>query len=154
MTKEEQIISSFISKLQTITVTNGYLTDIGNNVNDFNDKTIPRESSSYVEVRDTQTNFLQKGDDGFLENAHKQQMMLEIFIQLNKKDISFTRKAVTDVYKVIGLNKWFYWDQMKIRFIPLRHQKAVNQEDREISAVKIFLICEFITPEWGVDEPV
>src|SRR5574338_499282 len=154
MTKEEEIISSFITKLQTITVLNGYLTDIGGNVNDFNDKTIPADTSEYLEIRDVQTNFLQKGEDGFLENAHKQQMILEVFVQFSKKNITYARKAAADIYKMIGTNKWYFWDTNKIRFIPLRHQKTVNQDDREMTALKVFLICEFITNEWGVDEPV
>lgn len=154
MTKEEEIISSFITKLQTITVLNGYLTDIGGNVNDFNDKTIPADTSEYLEIRDVQTNFLQKGEDGYLENAHKQQMILEVFVQFSKKNITYARKAAADIYKMIGTNKWYFWETNKIRFIPLRHQKTVNQDDREMTALKVFLICEFITSEWGVDEPV
>lgn len=154
MTKEEEIINAIISKLQNITVVNGYLTDIGNNVNDFNDLTIPNNTSEYLEIRDAQTNFLQKGEDGYLENAHKQQLFLELFAQFSNKDITYARKAVADIYKVFGTYKWDFWDTNRIRFIPLRHQKTVNQEDREITAVKVFIICEFITTEWGIDEPV
>lgn len=154
MTKEEEIITAIISKLQNITVTNGYLTEIGSNVNDFNDRTIPNDTSEYLEVRDTQTNFLQKGEDGYLENAHKQQMNLEIFVQFSKKDVTYARKAAADIYKCFGTYKWTWWDTNQIRFIPLRHQKAVNQEDREITALKVFLICEFITNEWGIEEGV
>lgn len=153
-TKEEEIISAIITKLQGITVANGYLTDIGSNVNDFNDKTIPVNTSEYLEVRDAQTNFVQKGEDGYLENAHKQQLLLEIFVQFEKKDITYSRKAAADIYKLIGTEKWYFWDNHRIRFIPLRHQKTVNQEDREISALKVFVICEFITAEWGVEETV
>lgn len=154
MTKEEEIINAIISKLQNIFVVNGYLTDIGNNVNDFNDLTIPNNTSEYLEIRDAQTNFLQKGEDGYLENAHKQQLFLELFAQFSNKDITYARKAVADIYKVFGTYKWDFWDTNRIRFIPLRHQKTVNQEDREITAVKVFIICEFITSEWGIDEPV
>ena len=154
MTKEEEIITAIISKLQNITVVNGYLTDIGTNVNDFNDFTIPNNTSEYLEIRDAQTNFLQKGEDGYLENAHKQQLFLELFAQLSNKDISYARKAVADIYKVFGTYKWEFWDTNRIRFIPLRHQKTVNQEDREITAVKVFIICEFITNEWGIEEGV
>lgn len=154
MTKEEEIISSFITKLKTITTANGFLTSIGSNVNDFNDKTVPADTSEYLEVRDPQTNFLQKGEDGFLENAHKQQMLLEVYVQFNKKDINYARKAAADIYKMIGINKWYFWDTHRIRFIPLRHQKTVSMEDKEISSLKVFLICEFITNEWGYDEPV
>lgn len=154
MTKEEEIITAIISKLQNITVVNGYLTDIGSNVNDFNDRTVPVDAAEYLEIRDPQTNFLQKGEDGYLENAHKQQLVLELYAQFNKKDINYARKAAADIYKVFGTYKWEFWDTNRIRFIPLRHQKTVNQEDREMSALKVFLICEFITNEWGVDEPV
>ena len=155
MTKEEEIITAIISKLQNITVINGYLTDIGSNVNDFNDKTIPADTFEYLEVRDAQTNFLQKGEDGYLENAHKQQMILEVFVQFSKKDITYARKAAADIYKCIGTYKWVpFWDTNRIRFIPLRHQKTVNQEDREMTALKVFLICEFMTLEWGIEEPV
>jgi len=154
MTKEEEIITAIISKLQNITVVNGYLTDIGTNVNDFNDLTIPNNTSEYLEIRDAQTNFLQKGEDGYLENAHKQQLFLELFAQFSNKNITYARKAVADIYKVFGTYKWDFWDTNRIRFIPLRHQKTVNQEDREITAVKVFIICEFITTEWGIDEPV
>ena len=154
MSKEEEIISAFITKLKTITTADGFETDIGTNVNDFNDKTIAADVPVYVELRDAQTNFLQKGDPGFLENAHKQQMIIEIYVQFSKKNIAYARKAVSDIYKMIGINKWQFWDNNKIWIFPLRHQKTVNQEDREISAVKIFLIVEFVTKEWGIDEPV
>ena len=154
MTKEEEIITAIISKLQNITVINGYLTDIGNNVNDFNDFTIPEATAEYLEIRDAQTDFIQKGQEGFLENAHKQQLFLELFIQFSNKNITYARKAVADIYKMFGTYKWEFWTTNRIIFKPLRHQKTVNQEAREITAAKVFIICEFITNEWGLDEPV
>lgn len=154
MNKEQEIINKILEKAATIKTTAGYYTNVGDVVKDFNDKTIPSDYSSYLELRDPQTTFLQKGDPGYLENAHKQQMMLEVFVQFNKKDISYVRQAIADVYRMIGLNKWWFWDELKVRFVPLRHQKAVYQEDKEMSSAKIFLLVEFVTAEWGYDEPV
>lgn len=154
MTKEEEIISSIKAKLQTITVANGFLTDIGSNVNDFNDMTIPKDTPTYVEIRDPQTNFVQKGDPDYLENAHAQEMIVELFVQFEKKDITYARKAAADIYKMIGTNKWWFYDTYKIRFTALRHQKVVNQEDRTITALKVFVVVHFVTLEWGIDEPV
>lgn len=154
MTKEEEIISAIKTKLQTITVANGFNTEVGSNVNDFNDMTIPKDTSEYCEIRDPQTNFAQKGDPDYIENAHAQQMIVEIFVQFEKKDITYARKAAADIYKMIGVNKWWFNDNYQIRFTALRHQKVVNQEDREITGLKVFIICHFVTYEWGVEEPV
>jgi len=154
MTKEEEIITAIIIKLQNITVANGYLTDIGKNVNDFNDFTIPDSTTEYLEIRDAQTDFIQKGQEGFLENAHKQQLFLELFAQFSNKNITYARKAVADIYKMFGTYKWEFWTTNRIFFKPLRHQKTVNQDAREITAAKVFIICEFITNEWGLNEPV
>ncbi len=152
MTKEEEIISAIILKLQDITTANAYLTNIGNNVNDFNGNTIPTGTESYLEVRDTQVDFIKIGEDDSLELRHNQIMTLEIFVQFEKKDISYARKAAADIYKCIGTNKWYFWDTYQISFKPLRHIKDINKEDRTLTGLKVFLLIEFNTPQWGVEE--
>ena len=131
-----------------------YLTNIGLNVNDYNADVIAQGAGEYVEVRDPETVFLKKGDEGFLELAHKQILKLEVFVMFEKKSISYARQAVADVYKCIGANKWWFWDNHQIVFHPIKHLLDIQKEDRTISGANIFLEIEFITNEWGLDESV
>lgn len=154
MTDEQTIISAVIDRLKLIKTDDGYLTDLGDLVEDWNDETIPSGTPSYVEVRDPETNFLKPGDQGFLVKAHKQKMTLEISAQFEKQKIPVGRNAVKDIYKMIGINKWWFWDNHQVIFRPVKHVKDVVKEDRTYIGVKVILEAEFITHEWGVEEEV
>lgn len=131
-----------------------YLTNIGTNINDYNADVIAEGLAEYVEVRDPEAVFIKKGEEGFLELAHKQILKLELFVMFEKKSISYARKAVADIYKCIGVNKWWFWDNHQIVFHPVKHLLDIQKEDRTISGANVFLEIEFITNEWGLDESV
>lgn len=151
MSKQEEIVAAVINKLKEITTANGYVTDIGNNVNDWNSDKIQEGTPEYVEIQDPETVFVKRGEPGYLEQAHKQHLKLQVLLVFEKKPITQSRKAVADVYKLIGSNRQYFWDNHQIIIQPVSHNLDISKEDRTITGAQVILDIEFVTTLWGLD---
>lgn len=151
MSKQAEIVQSIIDKLKEITTANGYETNIGNNVNDWNSDKIQEGILNYVEVRDAETLFSRPGDPGYFEAAHKQNIQFQILVFFEKEPITTSRKAVVDIYKMIGSNRQYFWDTQQIVIRPIKHLFDIAKEDRTLSGINVLLDVEFVTTLWGLD---
>jgi len=134
----QQIMDAVKARLQSITVTNGYNFNLGNNVYEWRVKPLTMTTLPALAYRDVET-------DIELIEAHRNRLNIEIEI-LNNSSIIDMRKMIADVYKAIGVD--IQWGGLALNTYPRGDRIIREQEEQTITGAVINIIIEYRTKEW------
>lgn len=159
MIKEVEIIADLVEKLSDIRTTNeyaegkNYATDIGAEVNDWNDK--PVESGDTDEVIVSDEDIEELNDDGkrYLQtHRFRMQISIRIFMAQGNETISMLRKAEADVYRCIGKYNRFFLDKYRdFAFKPGARRRQLQEGSRTFGGSYVLIYAEYSTPAFYPD---
>lgn len=97
--KRHSIVTDLISRLKTVTPSNGYYSDFSNSVVSWKSDQIPQGTDIYVEVQDASA---QPGDRFNLPNvAFRLVLNIVVFCAAGDSTAEKIRKAMDDVYRLL-----------------------------------------------------
>jgi hypothetical protein len=153
LTTEQAIVIEIIEKLKTITIENGYLSEVGE-VLHHNDEKIPEQESAYyaLNVKDmlaTETD----------EMANAENPAMEIIVETGVMNVDELWLAITnlnkDVRKCIGSNinnfrEKFGMMKFKMKTFGIN---AIETTPERIAEGEVSFTVEFVQENWLKDEP-
>lgn len=155
MILHQKILDTIESDMKTISVTNGFYTDIGSNVYvNRSNKIISSEETdaiNIVDVNDVISTALSEG----MSNKFNHHLSIELTIFFKSpSDSDLIRKGLIDVQKVISQN--LNWDGYALNTLPPDGSEFIelvfDQEENIIIAAKINFYVIFRTNQWTEDE--
>lgn len=141
--KQQQIIDAVITRLGSIKKANGYETDIGNDVREWDTAHDNEDELPIVDVRDDDTVAV---DDSGAMFVFEMPLSIEIKTagSTSKSD---ARKMIFDVYKAVKQDPDF--GNLADNTFPQTHAIEVEQENKQVSRVLIKILIKFSAPAWG-----
>lgn len=146
----QQIINALDARLKTITVANGYLTNIGSNVEAW--EVAPAEQSELprVEYRDEDVESSQ--GDGVPEGLHAHRLKITVEV-INKGDTALTeiRKQESDLHKSIGVEAGatgLRWGGVATFTEPGRSRIIVDQSEIKAGTLVFEFFINYRTLAW------
>jgi len=95
--KWQKIITAILSKLRTISVANGYETNVGSNVFEWRDNPLEESEMPGIILRDTFP------EEIITVGAHEHTLLIELFIFTKGADaVAQARTIIADINKVMG----------------------------------------------------
>jgi len=142
--KHQSVIDAFITRLQTITVVNGYSSDIGNNVSDWNLSKSIIDELPRVTVRDNDEITVTREIVGqFLW-----EMPIEIHIELKGETaLADSRKIIDDVFQAIGTDITF--GGLVDILEPGSFYMVGAQDEKKVFEIFFRFTATFQTTEWS-----
>jgi len=153
LTKEKAIIKDLIAALSDISQDEGYRTDIGDNIKDWNTLPVPSFEEDETIVMDVSANHDEQNE---FAAYHKQTLRIEIvsiFIN-NENPVDVLRDVSADIYECIGNNKSSFYSKYKdVVFTPISREKEIKEDAQNlISAIKIVIDVTYSTEPWLINE--
>lgn len=142
--KRQSIIDSIKTRLETITVANGYSFDLGLNVHDFQVEPENEDTLPFVNIKDGLNTIDRIGDSYWSHN-------LEVSIAIacsgdtSEQDI---RTMINDVYTAIGTDTTF--NNLVHKTIPRTDNADSEVEDSKFSWAEILLTVVYGTEAWEI----
>mgnify|MGYP001423093616 CR=1 FL=1 len=135
----QQIMDAVKTRLQSITVANGYNFNLGNNIYEWRIRPLAMATLPALVYRDVET-------DIELIEAHRNRLNIEIEIISNSSIVDI-RKMIADVYKAIGVD--IQWGGLALNTYPRSDRIMREQEEQTITGAIINIIIEYRTKEWN-----
>lgn len=137
--KRQAFINSIIEKLETIKMSNGFYTDIGNNCFEWYEKPLNDEQYPALIVRDPSDTCHDEG------SVLKHNLRIEIDIAIKgKKAIWDMREATSDVIKMFGQIK----DELNLICSYKGSDTLIDQKDSLYGGTRLSFTIEYITRGW------
>jgi len=143
-TKRQQIIDAVRTRLQSITVTNGYDFNLGNHVLEWRTTMLNDNEMPGIVFRDIQNIKVERGPVAYFRWG----LNIEInIITQGGTSITDIRKMLGDVYKAIGTD--VRWGGLAILTEqPNNDEIQSEQQERKITGVSIRLQIIYDSPLW------
>jgi hypothetical protein len=137
--KRQQIMTALITRLQTITVANGYETDIGANVNEWHVTNFEEAELPAVDVRDTTESVEVRGGN------HDYTLSIQIETKVSGTTAAAKmRDVIGDVIKAIGTDPSLGSLAQNVR--PVQNEIAeIDQKDKRIASILQVFELRYIT---------
>ncbi len=125
----QQIMTALITRLQTITVANGYETNVGDNVNDWHVSNFQETELPAMDVRDANESTEVRG--GFHQNT----LSVEIETKVSgTTSATIMRDIIADVVKAIGTDTSF--GGLVQNVLPVQNTTVeLDQKDKRIASI-------------------
>ena len=141
--KRQQIMDAVKARLQNITVANGYMTNLGNNVYEWKETAFAENEMPGIDYRDALC-------ERFSSVLNRFRWRLSVGIEIatqNSTAVSDVRKMIADVYKVIGTDDT--WGGLAIiTEQPESDEMRVTKEERFIAGALIGVFIIYETSLW------
>ena len=137
--KRQAFINSIIEKLETIKMSNGFYTDIGNNCFEWYEKPLNDEQYPALIVRDPSD--ICHDESSVLK--HNLRIEIDIAIK-GKKAIWDMREATSDVIKMFGQIK----DELNLICSYKGSDTLIDQKDSLYGGTRLSFTIEYITRGW------
>lgn len=129
----QRLINAIDAKLRTVTIANGFETDMGNHVFHWKASDFSQSDLPLVEYRDVACDVVEGGPMGL--HTFALTMEVEVVTAGGSATPTEIRKAIADVYKVIGQDVQF--GGLAINTEPTGDEIKVDQADRVIGGALI-----------------
>ncbi len=140
---QQQIIDALITALGEISTANGYETEIGSNVSEWDIARDTVDELPAVDVRDHDT--IDVSSDGGFFNY---EMPVDIIVTTSgSTSKSEARKMIYDVYAAVGSDPSF--GNLADNSFPQSHEIGAEHEANLISRVVIKVLIKFSTANWS-----
>lgn len=125
----QQIMTALIIRLQTITIANGYETNVGGNVNDWHVSNFEETELPAMDVRDVNESTEVRG------SLHQNTLSIEIETKVSGTASATTmRDIIADVVKAIGTDPSF--SGLAQNIVPVQNATVeLDQKDKRIASV-------------------
>jgi hypothetical protein len=134
----ESIVSSIITRLETILTANGYETNLGSNVFDWKVTDVQESELPCVIVKDTSEDVETRGGN------HLHRLQIELEAKAPGVDRSIPRKIIADVQKAIGVDPNF--DNQVYKTEPVENETlSLEQQNKVFSSIVIKFIVNYST---------
>jgi|GEM_PF-775425 len=146
----QKIVDAVKTRFQSITVANGYETNLGNKVFVWRDTgAAPFEESELpaVVLFDAKDEIVQQ----LSRIQHHKLLMVADVVTDDATQSTQIRKLVADIYKAIGVD--IYWTVESVRLAfdtdPMQDEFDVRQEERVIASARVQFTIQYRTLSWN-----
>lgn len=136
--KRQQIVTAIDARLKTILISNGYETNVGNNVYEWWSMPLIESELPGLIYRDTQE--IEALSIGY--HIHTLTIEIDAFV-VGSNSPSDLRKLIADVIISIGVDET--WGELAEDTRPVEETIQIEQEERKIAAVKIKIEIDYRT---------
>ncbi len=142
--EQQDIIDAIIARLKTVTTANGYTSDIGKDVREWD---IARDSAEEV-GKQSITDVRDNGDvDVTDKDFFEHDMPVEITVHVaGGTAVTQARDIIYDIYRAIGTDPEL--SSLVNKTSPQNHRVEVDQGERRVSRVVVNIYCKFSTRKW------
>jgi hypothetical protein len=150
MTRRQKISSLLLTYLQAISITNGYLTNLGSRVYHWRTQITPNENELIANLQDVANQH---------ERGHTESLTLAVQLTCrNSTNYNTITNMIQDVHKAFLDNEDNLGDAIsaQVRFIPLSEEIEISLEnnDEYAEAVVEMVLEHRFTEKWDLDETV
>jgi hypothetical protein len=148
--KQQLIMDVMLGALKNITVLNGYRTDIGITVSEYNGDVFGKGEDPRTMVFDVSD----VNTDERAQGGYEGKITIEVhhLCSMGKDTIPYLRKMIADVNRCIGLNRELFWGSLNVTITRVKDEKGIDKEDRTIGgAIQTFEVT-YSDYEFGVME--
>ena len=147
----QQVINALDTRLKTITIANGYLTDLGTNVAAWSTTPFdPQNETFKLEYLDQDVTTSAGGDIPVGVHSHKMKVTLRLIVKDNTP-IDLVRKYNADIMKAIGVEakaNGSRWSGLAIRTDPEGDRTQIDRAANRFGGQEISFYITFRTLEW------
>lgn len=149
MSKRQDIITELISKLATITKTNGYATDIGSKVYEWKTTDVGSDEENCIVVWDTNSKVIEpyEEEDNTDPKHWKQLTVKMVVVTSGATTAANLRSMIADVYKLIGLN--VTWGGNAWETILEGDEMILDQQKKLYGATEITINIVYVVNQWA-----
>lgn len=144
MNTRQQIMDALATRLKTITIANGYNTDVGLRVYDWLDRDLAESELDALIYRD---NSSQAVLESFDVQAHIVRVQIEGKTKQARNTAARLRAIVEDVLTAIGTDSTF--GDLALGAEYLGDALEIQQEDKIMGSVAIDLNIQYLTDKWS-----
>lgn len=147
-TKREKLVAACIARMQGITQANGYQTDLGLDVRDW-DVRVQATNDDAADIDDDAPCLIVADLDetpdprDLDEEQTRASLTMQIRIIAKGQTANFYRQAIADVKQAIGIDR--DWNELAITTKPGRDGFLIPQEAFSIAGAAVEFTVEFIT---------
>ena len=141
-TVREQILAALETRLKTIKVINGYITNLGNSVYHYRAGELAPGELPAVVIRDTASEISPRV--GAVE--HRVAVDLRVEVTAGATTIQAVYDLIADVYKAIAVDD--RWGGLALDTTPQGEVIEVGQDERTIGGAAIRIEIEYETNKW------
>jgi len=140
----QQIIDKLDTRLRTITKTNGYKTDAGENVFEWEDRDMADNELEAIVYRD-------RTKDITPATVHNYEKKMYVEFELKAKAGTDTakrlREMIEDLYNAIGTDD--RWDELAIDSQPMGEEMDIQRSDKITGSATVKIYIEYETEKWN-----
>lgn len=142
-THRQKIINALKTRLQLITVANGYNYNLGGNVVEWPKEDISQGNVTGVFFRDMLC------DSDFVEMGHRHKLHIELVLNAMEADSTpiALRKMIADILKAIGVDA--QWGGLALNTYPEGDTMQLERKEKIVGSVQVKFYIEFRTFEWN-----
>jgi hypothetical protein len=149
MSKRQDIVTAVMARMATITTGNGYASNVGQKVFEWQLKPVNASDLPCILVSDPAENNLGPGE-GSTRNSGYRSFGLDFEVSLLLAETNATaakaRAAISDVIKAIGTDQM--WGQRARRSEPVSDELILDSEGERISGVRMKFTVEYGRRPW------
>jgi len=146
-TKRQSLFDAVLTRAATITIANGYATNIGSHVKEWQTTPLEPADLDALCVSDANENTI-VGQEG--ENAGLYRRELEITFDAvlaeNGQNAQTARKAIGDLIKMIGVDPT--WGSLARRTLPISDQVMLDDSGTRIGGVRVKVKIIYSRKPW------
>ena len=136
----QQIMDAVGTRLRSILVTNGFVTNLGENVHEWRIAPFPINGAAGIVFRDTVCNTIQA-------EGHRQSLQIEVDIVARPgQTAADLRTMIADVYSAIGRD--IFWGGLAMDTVPESDEIRIEQGEQRIGGASIKFSIVYRTREW------
>ena len=146
--KRQRIIDAIVTRMQGITVLNGYKTDLGNRVGDWETNWDERDLPALSVCDMVQTEELMHGSQDARQQINTLPVILKIFARstTTAKDL---RNMIADIYQAIRVDK--QWSNLALYTLPKRGGMELSEEGFKLGGAGVEIEILYLTETFNAE---
>ena len=140
--KRQQIMDRIALQLTTITVANGYYTNMGSHVYVWRPIPVLQDESVGVSLHDTSDEITEK----FAGNQVNHLLTVEMDIISFGGTDDLIRQALADIYKLVSTDTT--WNGLAITTEPVKDEMMIQYQDKRIAGSTLTINVVYRTQKW------